>query len=123
MTFVMRVSKTAARMIQYPPMDKPKAIHSFKLKKSGLRTQVVIDINDYILYVSNSVPCGKYNDGQMFVHSRVDKKIGSYDCIMLDGVYYQFINQIIRLNKQDGGSINPEQFCCPIRKQKKYSVS
>jgi hypothetical protein len=39
--------------------------YSYKLKKSGFRTQVAIDVNDMVVYVSKSCPCAVNSDGGM----------------------------------------------------------
>ncbi|KAI8328845.1 hypothetical protein BC941DRAFT_488235, partial [Chlamydoabsidia padenii] len=49
-------------------------MYSYKFKKSGFRTQVCMDINNMILFVSDSFPC---------------------HCIALDGGYTQFISQLL----------------------------
>ena len=92
--------------------------YSFKLRKPGLRTQVMMDINEYILYVSDTEPCAKCNDGTMFVRTRVDRKITVNDCVMTDGIYAHYINNIVQLNNQEQGNNDFENFCCPIRKQR-----
>ncbi|KAG0163313.1 hypothetical protein DFQ30_000367 [Apophysomyces sp. BC1015] len=87
-------------------------MYSYKLKKSGFRTQVCIDINDMILFVSESMPCRDYNDGTMFLQMNISKKIHSVDCVALDGGYTQYINQLV----DDSDSLQEKNFCCPIRK-------
>ena len=87
------------------------AHYSYKLTKSGLRTQIMTDINDMILYVSSSDPCAYSNDGTMFVEMKVHQKIHNMDCLALDGGYPLFIPQVIA-NSQ----LNDMNFCYPIRK-------
>ena len=38
-------------------------LYSYKFKRSGFRTQIYIDSNDMILYVSDSLPCKDNVDG------------------------------------------------------------
>ncbi|KAI7847284.1 hypothetical protein BDC45DRAFT_420247, partial [Circinella umbellata] len=70
---------------------------SYKLKTSGLRTQVVIDINEMVIIVSKSELCGESNDGSMFLNMKLYNKIYKHDCIAFDGGYTLFINQFIEL--------------------------
>ncbi|KAG0162326.1 hypothetical protein DFQ28_001496 [Apophysomyces sp. BC1034] len=87
-------------------------MYSYKLKKSGFRTQVCMDINDMILFVSELMPCRDYNDGTMFLQMNISKKIHSVDCVALDGGYTQYINQLV----DDSDNLQEKNFCCPIRK-------
>ena len=43
--------------------EKSKDMYSYKLKKSGLHTQVCIDINGMVLFTSRSAPCKDNSDG------------------------------------------------------------
>ena len=53
----------------YPMADKS-SLYSYKLKKSGFRTQICTDINDMVLFVSKSVPCKDMNDGAMLTQMK-----------------------------------------------------
>jgi hypothetical protein len=88
------------------------SMYSYKFKKSGFRTQVCMDINGMILFVSDSFPCRDYNDGTMFLQMDIERKIHAVDCIALDGGYTQFINQLLH----DAPNLTDKNFCCPIRK-------
>ena len=55
------------------------AMYSYKLKKSGLRTQVAIDANGMVLFVSKSASCRDNNDGKMLQEMGIGKKIDSMD--------------------------------------------
>jgi hypothetical protein len=89
------------------------AMYSYKLKKSGLRTQVAIDANGMVLFVSKSASCRDNNDGKMLQEMGIGKKIGSMDCIALDGGYTQYIPDLI-----DKEKLEEHNFCFPIRKKR-----
>lgn len=48
---------------------------SYKLKSAGIRTQVLIDINEMAINVSNSQLCGNSSDGGMFLDMKIYNKI------------------------------------------------
>lgn len=89
------------------------AMYSYKLKKSGFRTQVCIDVNDMILFMSEPAPCRDYNDGTMFAQMDIGNKIHRLDCVALDGGYNQVVEQVVA----DSSPLSLRNFCCPIRKQ------
>jgi hypothetical protein len=63
------------------------SFYSYKLKKSGFRTQVCTDINSMVLFVSEAAACGVNNDGSMLSEMRLKGKVSKYDCVVLDGGY------------------------------------
>lgn len=77
--------------------DKPNIAYqkkwSYKLKTSGIRTQVLVDINENIINVSDSQLCGISSDGGMFLNMKLYKTIKKQDCVALDGGYTLFIKQ------------------------------
>lgn len=87
---------------------------SYKLRKSGLRTQVCIDINGMALFVSKSAACKDNNDGSMLVAMKIGNKIKDVDCIGLDGGYTQYIGEILEQDHQ----LTLKNFCFPIRKKR-----
>ena len=87
---------------------------SYKLRKSGLRTQVCIDINGVALFVSKSAACKDNNDGTMLVAMKIGKKIQQVDCIGLDGGYTQHVGEILEQDHQ----LTLKNFCFPIRKKR-----
>ena len=92
--------------------SKDKSIYySYKLKRNGFRTQVGIDNNGFILFVSKSQPCSIGNDGTMLIDMNIHNKINEMDCIALDGGYTLFVNNII-----NNSSLNKYNFVFPIRK-------
>jgi hypothetical protein len=87
---------------------------SYKLHKSGLRTQVCIDINGVALFVSMSEACKDNNDGTMLVAMNIGNKIQEVDCIGLDGGYTQHIGKILEQDHQ----LTLMNFCFPIHKKR-----
>lgn len=89
-------------------------MYSYKLKKSGLRTQVAIDINGMVLFTSKSAACKDNNDGTMLVEMGIVKRIHEMDCVAMDGGYSQHIGAL--LEKEDG--LDVKNFAFPIRKKR-----
>ena len=94
-------------------------MYSFKLKKSGFRTQVITDANNMILYVSKSQPCKDYNDGTMFLDMKIDRKIDPLDCVACDGGYPLFIAKYLETSEV----LNDSNFCYPIRKARNVELT
>lgn len=88
--------------------------YSYKLKKSGFRTQICIDINGMVLFVSNPAPCATNNDGSMLAEMHLRRKISKYDCVVLDGGYTLFVDRIIASNSH----LEKHNFIFPVRKQR-----
>ncbi len=88
-------------------------MYSYKLKKSGVRTQVCMDCNGMALLVSKSLPCKDNNDGTMLVAMKMYKHMHELDCIALDGGYTQYIKKIVEDN-----DMTKANFCYPIRKSR-----
>lgn len=93
--------------------------YSYKLKKTGFRTQVCADINNMILFVSKSAPCSSNSDGTMLSKMKIENKIHNLDCIALDGGYTLFLNDIIN----DDNDLKINNFNYPIRKQKHIELT
>jgi hypothetical protein len=89
-------------------------MYSYKLKKSGLRTQVCIDINGMVLFTSKSASCKDNNDGTMLVDMGIAKQIHEMDCIAVDGGYTLHIGAL--LEKED--ELDMKNFAFPIRKKR-----
>ncbi|KAI7851374.1 hypothetical protein BDC45DRAFT_419889, partial [Circinella umbellata] len=51
--------------------------YSYKFKKSGLRTQVVCDVNEFAIYISEK------------------NKLNENDCLAFDGGYYYYFEKFI----------------------------
>lgn len=92
--------------------------YSYKLKKNGFRTQVAIDNNSMIIFISDSIPCSLNNDGTMLINMNIQNKINLMDCIALDGGYSLYVDPII--NNSD---LNDYNFVYPIRKDKNISLN
>lgn len=89
------------------------AMFSYKLKKSGLRTQVAIDVNGMVLFASKSASCRDNNDGKMLQEMGLGKRIHEMDCVALDGGYTLHIPDIV-----DKEKLEEHNFCFPIRKKR-----
>ena len=90
---------------------------SYKLKSSGIRTQVLIDINENIINVSESLLCGISSDGGMMLNMKLYNKIYQQDCIAVDGGYTLFIKQFENLCKNKNINLDDKNFFYPIRKE------
>jgi hypothetical protein len=88
-------------------------MYSYKLKKSGLRTQVAIDVNGMVLFASKSASCRDNNDGKMLLEMGLGKRMHEMDCMALDGGYTQYIRDIV-----DKEKLEERNFCFPIRKKR-----
>ncbi|KAF9910906.1 hypothetical protein BX616_010751 [Lobosporangium transversale] len=97
--------------VAYLNADKA-SLYSYKLKKSGFRTQVCCDMNSMIVFVSQPAECRDFSDGTMLSKMAIEKKIDRLDCITLDGGYSQFLHGIIEHSDQ----LESTNFCCPVRK-------
>lgn len=93
-------------------------MYSYKFKKSGLRTQVCIDNNGMVLFMSRSASCGDNTDGIMLTKMRLEKHIHKLDCVGLDGGYTQHLNKLV-----ESSDLNLGNFCHPIRKAKGVNLT
>lgn len=98
-------------------------LYSYKLKKSGLRTQIISDINDIIIYISKSNFCTDCNDGTMFLDMKLYRKISNGDTIAVDGGYTLFINQFLENANKKGFLFTSNNFIHPIRKNVNDNLS
>lgn len=110
--------------IDYTEKDIRKSdMYTYKFKNSGVRTQVICNMNEIVLYVSNSMPCKKYNDGKMFLNMGLESKKLEFDCIGFDGAYNYYAEEFIeRCSKYGNENINSDDFIFPIRKQKNINL-
>jgi hypothetical protein len=83
---------------------------SYKLKSSGIKTQVLIDTNEMILSLSDSQLCGNSSDGGMFLNMKLYNKIKEQDCVALDGGYTLFIKQFENLCKDKNINLDDKNF-------------
>lgn len=104
------------RIQYYNPYESKKDLYSYKFKKSGVRTQVVIDINDMVTFVSDSEKCSENNDGSMFVKMKLEAYMNTADCIAVDGGYTLFIPAFIEKTVSISKNITKNNFSYPVRK-------
>jgi hypothetical protein len=90
---------------------------SYKLKAAGIRTQVLTDINNFIVHVSDSQLCGVSSDGGMFLNMKLYNKMDKRDVMAIDGGYTLFINQFEKLCENKNIKLNDNNFFYPIRKE------
>lgn len=93
--------------------------YSYKLKKSGFRTQVAMDVNGMILFVSKAAPCGSNNDGSMLGSMNLNKKVSHFDAVVLDGGYSLYIDRVLEVNHH----LRRENFVTPVRKSRGINLS
>ena len=93
-------------------------MYSYKFKKSGLRTQVCIDNNGMVLFMSRSAPCAENTDGVMLTKMKLEKHIHKLDCVGLDGGYTQHLNKMV-----ESSDLNLGNFCHPVRKAKGVNLT
>ncbi|KAI8060624.1 uncharacterized protein B0P05DRAFT_456045, partial [Gilbertella persicaria] len=66
----------------------------------------------------------KHNDGQMFLDMKIENKISEYDCMVLDGGYYYYVENFINnCQKYGNDSIGKDNFMYPIRKEKNTELN
>lgn len=96
---------------------------SYKLKTSGIRTQVLADVNEMIISVSKSELCGISSDGGMFLNMKLYNKICKQDVVALDGGYSLFIKQFEDLCNDKGYDLDDNNFFYPIRKEQNLALN
>jgi hypothetical protein len=94
-------------------------MYSYKLKKSGLRTQVAMDCNGMALFVSKSASCKNNADGTMLLTMKLDKRVHELDCIAVDGGYPQFLKRLVH----DSNTLTLQNFAHPYRKKKNMELT
>jgi Chromo (CHRromatin Organisation MOdifier) domain/DDE superfamily endonuclease len=103
--------------IAYCDIDKNMSeLYSYKLKKPGIRTQIAIDTNEMIVYISNSEKCATNNDGTMFVKMKLEKVISKMDCVAVDGIYSIYIKDFLEKTTCITKCLNNDNFCYPMKK-------
>ncbi|CDH61583.1 predicted protein [Lichtheimia corymbifera JMRC:FSU:9682] len=104
--------------INYVNTDiKREKLYSYKFKKNSIRTQIVADINDMILFTSRSEYCAESSDGSMFLNMKLYQKMTNYDTLATDGGYSLFVNQFIEKASEKGYDFSKNNFVYPIRKE------
>ncbi|KAF8960673.1 hypothetical protein BGZ46_001532 [Entomortierella lignicola] len=95
------------------------SMYSYKLKKSGFRTQVCCDMNNMVVFVSQPAECRDFNDGTMLSRMSIEKRIHKLDSVAMDGGYAQHLNGVVEASDQ----LKTSKFCCPIRKTRGIELS
>jgi hypothetical protein len=90
---------------------------SYKLQTSGLRTQVLADVNNMVLKVSKSELCGVSSDGGMFLNMKLYNDIDKRDVVAIDGGYTLFIKQFEEFCLNKDIKLSDNNFFYPIRKE------
>lgn len=94
-------------------------LYSWKLKKPGLNTQFVIDLNEIVVFVSESLPCKDNNDDKMLINNvDFNKFFTIYDNMCFDGLYINTLLETIRKFSTRNLDINTTNFTYPINKEK-----
>ena len=89
--------------------------YSYKLQQSGLRTQVVMDISRFILYISPSLSAKNNPDQVMFKRDKIYKIIEKTDCMYT----IVSLDDWLEEDNTKGGFLKTCNFKFPIRKIKK----
>lgn len=108
----------------YNPDVGRNTLYSHKFKRPGVRTQTVNDVNNMVIWVSNSERCSMGNDGSMFIKMNMHKKMHIADCLAADGGYTLFIQKFKDISCEEGYDFSNKNMSCPIRKDtgKKMTV-
>jgi hypothetical protein len=103
--------------INYVNTDiKREKLYSYKLKKPGCRTQIICDINEMILWVSNSEFCSESSDDNTFLNMKLYKRLHITDFLAMDGGYPLFLNHFYKISEQRKRTYSDDNFIYPIRK-------
>lgn len=104
-------------------MDK-KDLYSWKLKKPGLNTQFIIDINKIVVFVSDSLPCRYNNDDKMLINNiNFNNFFTLYDNICFDGLYINTLKETIEKYNNRNLDIKINNFTFPIEKKKDIELT
>lgn len=101
-----------------------KELYSWKLKKSGLNTQFIIDMNEIVLYVSESLSCRDNNDDKMLINNiNFNKFFTIYDNICFDGIYINTLLETIDKYSLRNIEMKETNFTYPINKEKNKDLT
>lgn len=104
-------------------MDKDE-LYSWKLKKPGLNTQFVIDVNDVVVYVSESLPCKDNNDDLMFINNiNFNNFFTIYDNMCFDGLYVNTLYETIAKYSLRNLDMKESNFTFPVKKLKNVDLN
>lgn len=91
-------------------------LYSYKFQNPGLNTQFVIDTNDIVVYISESLPCKINTDDNMFANNvNLKKFMHDGDCLAFDGIYNNCIDEVIEKYNNIKFNLSHENFCYPVR--------
>lgn len=100
-----------------------KLLYSWKLKTPGLNTQFVIDVNDVVVYISDSLPCKDNNDDKMMVTNvNFNKFFSIYDNLCFDGLYINTLHETIAKYSLRNLDLDESNFTFPIKKTKRKDL-
>jgi hypothetical protein len=113
--------------IEYGALEKyPKSEYwSFKFKKSGVRTQVLMDCQELAIAVSKTLPSAPNSDIGMFKQMGCIPKImePSVDVLFFDGGYFLGMQEYIEKIQGKGYEFDESNFRTPIRKPRKKDLT
>lgn len=100
-----------------------KDLYSWKLKCPGLNTQFIIDINDIVVFISDSLPCKNNNDDKMLINNvNFNKFFTLYDNMAFDGLYINTLEETIQKYSVRNLDLKMSNFTFPINKKKKIDL-
>jgi len=97
-------------------------LYTPKIRRSGIRNQVVLDILGYALWVSNSMTCRDNSDSQMMIKAPFGEIIDVTDVFQIDGGYKLelYLEEALKYGKNKAFTL--ANFVKPIRKKKNVSM-
>jgi hypothetical protein len=100
-----------------------KTLYSWKLKSPGLNTQFIIDTNDIVVFISDSLPCKDNNDDKMLINNiNFNKFFSIYDNLCFDGLYINTLHETIAKFSLRNLELEESNFTFPINKKKKIKL-
>lgn len=87
-----------------------KRLYSIDFNSSGYKTQFIIDSNMFILYVSFPSPSNDYSCGEMINNINFKNIITYTDCILLDDIYIEYLEDVIKNDNEKGGFLSNDNF-------------
>ena len=97
---------------------------SFKFKNAGIRTQVLVDVQEMAIAVSKSEPCKANTDMKMFKLMNIHEKVNmtNQDVVFLDGGYFLGMDAYIEKLQEKGIEFGLNNFRTPFRKSKNVDL-
>ena len=98
--------------------SKVEIFHRFyKLKTAGIRTQVLTDIDNFIVHVSDSQLCSVSSDVGIFLNMILYNKMDKRDVMVIYGGYTLFIKQFKKVWENTNIKLIDSNFFYPVRKE------